>query len=99
METKITTTLTPDELESLVYKAVRAGIEELPRHPPKEKADDKPLNVDEVCELTDLARPTIYRLVQSQDIPHFRRAKRLYFNREEILHWLHGRHKKSLSSN
>ncbi|CAN0454054.1 unnamed protein product, partial [Ectocarpus fasciculatus] len=42
----------------------------------------------EVCVLTGLARPTIYKLVQHSEIPYFRRGRLLYFDRDEILQWM-----------
>jgi excisionase family DNA binding protein len=46
------------------------------------------LNIDEVCALTSLSKSTIYKLTMAGKIPHFKKAKHLYFDRIEIEFWL-----------
>jgi excisionase family DNA binding protein len=47
------------------------------------------LSVPEVCELTGLARQTIYCEVYKKTIPFQKFGPRLLrFDREEILHWM-----------
>ena len=46
------------------------------------------LNADEVCMLTGLSKSTIYKLTMKGEIPHYKQAKHLYFDRKEIESWL-----------
>lgn len=46
------------------------------------------LNILEVCTLTGLSKSTIYKLTMRGKIPHYKQAKRLYFDRVEVLNWL-----------
>ncbi len=39
-------------------------------------------------EVTGLKRPTNYALVQRREIPYFKKAKKLYFKREELVAWI-----------
>ena len=46
------------------------------------------LNIDEVSELTGISKSTLYKLTSAREIPHFKKAKHLFFDREEVLEWL-----------
>lgn len=46
------------------------------------------LSVEEVAELTGLARQTIYTSVCKRLIPHFKARRKVYFKRSEILDWM-----------
>ena len=48
----------------------------------------KVLNLNETCELTGLSKSTIYKLTSNGFIPHYKKAKHLYFNKEEVEKWL-----------
>lgn len=52
---------------------------------PKEK---EIIGVPKTCELTNLARPTIYGLVNRKEIPHFKRGQKLRFRRSELIRWI-----------
>ena len=44
--------------------------------------------IDLAVEITGKAKPTIYSLVHTRQIPHSKRGKQLYFSRAELLEWL-----------
>lgn len=46
------------------------------------------INIKEACELTDLARPTIYGLVSKREIPFFKQGQKLRFKRSELIAWI-----------
>ena len=46
------------------------------------------LNIDEVSSLTGLSKSTIYKFTSFGNIPHYKQAKHLYFDRLEIENWL-----------
>ena len=46
------------------------------------------LNINEVSKLTGLSKSTIYKMTCSGIIPHYKKAKHLYFDRIEIENWL-----------
>ena len=46
------------------------------------------LNINEVSKLTGLSKSTIYKMTCSGMIPHYKKAKHLYFDRIEIENWL-----------
>lgn len=50
--------------------------------------EDKPLTIIEAAALLHLTVPTIYGLVHSGDIPHFKIKKRLYFFQNELLDYI-----------
>ena len=46
------------------------------------------LSIQQAMELTHLAKQTIYGLVSSKRIPFFKKGKKLYFKKDEVLEWL-----------
>jgi excisionase family DNA binding protein len=48
------------------------------------------LDIDEASKLTKLAKATIYGLVNQNKIPYYKKSKRLYFLKSEILDWVIG---------
>ena len=55
---------------------------------PKDHDEDLPITISEASALTRLAVPTIYGLVHKRKIPSYRRGKRLYFLKSELLTWI-----------
>jgi excisionase family DNA binding protein len=48
----------------------------------------KPINIDEVAQLTDLAKSTIYKLTHKSEIPFSKVRGRIYFFEHEIIEWI-----------
>lgn len=46
------------------------------------------IGIDEACEVIQKAKPTIYALVRKGIIPAYKRGKKLYFYKEELLRWV-----------
>jgi excisionase family DNA binding protein len=46
------------------------------------------LTLTEFCEYTNLSKQTAYKLTSAQKVPHSKRGKRLYFDREKVDAWL-----------
>lgn len=73
-----------DTIESLLY-----DIKELQRsnsYPDIER--EEILNVSQAAEVLNLATPSIYTLVSKRKIPHYKKGKKLYFKRTELIKWL-----------
>jgi len=48
----------------------------------------KVLNIDQLCEYADLKKQTVYKLTSAGEIPHSKRGKRIYFDRDAVDAWL-----------
>lgn len=48
----------------------------------------KVLNLDEAVMLTGMSKGYIYRLTSMQQIPHFKKGRKLYFKKSELEEWL-----------
>ena len=59
--------------------------------------DDKLLTIREAAALIHLSVPTIYGLVQRQEIPVSKKGKRLYFTRLELIQWIKTGRKKTVA--
>ncbi len=48
----------------------------------------KTMSLAEFCEYAGLTKQTAYKLTSAQKVPHSKRGKRLYFDREKVDVWL-----------
>lgn len=46
------------------------------------------LNLTEAAMFTGLSTGHLYRLTSTQAIPHFKKARKLYFKKQELVDWL-----------
>lgn len=46
------------------------------------------VDIDEACRIIHKAKPTIYALIRKGIIPAYKRGKRLYFYKDELLKWI-----------
>jgi predicted DNA-binding transcriptional regulator AlpA len=44
--------------------------------------------IELAMEVTGLAKPSIYGLIWRKEIPHYKKGKRLYFSKIELLNWI-----------
>ncbi len=68
--------------------AFAAKIRDQPSSPIPPSSASEILSIDEVAKLLNLARQTIYGLCSRRAIPFYKKNKRLYFKRSEILTWI-----------
>jgi len=59
--------------------------------------NDKLLTIREAAEIIHLSVPTIYGLVQRQEIPVSKKGKRLYFLQKELVQWIKTGRKKTVA--
>lgn len=65
--------------------------------PPSATPADTPdlLTIKQAAEFINLAVPTIYGMVGRNEIPFMKRAKKLYFSRQELEDWIRQGRKKT----
>lgn len=80
----IVTGMSTDQFVELVMQRMRQELQALPK-PEKVKPY---LSIEEVCELLDLSKQTVYTLTHKKEIPHIKRGAKLLFNRAAIIQWL-----------
>jgi len=75
-----------NDIENLLKKY----FSNIPQSPTPNSPQSDFIFLDEVCELTNLSKPTIYSLVSRKQIPTAKQKgqKKLIFNRTEIMSWL-----------
>lgn len=81
---------TEEELEALLRKILNEVLQPLfvNGKSGEIKTADEILTIKQVSELLHLSVQTIYGKTSARIIPHFKKGKRLYFKRDEILEWI-----------
>jgi len=89
--TKPLYTLTVGEYIELNKKIIFEAQENFARENSEEPKDL--IGIKDACEFLNLAKQTIYGLVNANKIPYIKKEghKKLYFSRKELLNWINGR--------
>ena len=74
------------ELESLIHTSVRQALSEQ-ANTAKEPVNEI-LSAEQASQFLNLAKQTIYGLTCKNEIPFFKRGKKLYFKKSELEQWL-----------
>lgn len=81
------TNMTEKDLREIVSDILENFFKKSPQ-----KQDDPTmkdiLNAKEAAGFLDLAITTLYGLTSDNKVPHFKRGKKLYFRRSELLAWI-----------
>jgi len=77
---------------------VRQLLEQLLNQQKNQPSDNKHelLGVNEVCLMIKKAKPTVYTLARNRLIPSYKRGKKLYFYKDEILEWIESSKRKTV---
>ena len=76
-------------MENLVLEALEKQGERLTRIESLMMGQSKSvLNLDELCSHTGLSKSHVYKRTMKGEIPHYKQAKHLFFDRLEIEQWL-----------
>ncbi|MEZ4885231.1 MAG: helix-turn-helix domain-containing protein [Chitinophagales bacterium] len=78
---------TPEQLEELILKSIKTA---LLQHKPLETAISIKhiLNANEAARFLQISKHTLYRMTSNNEVPFFKRGKKLYFKRSELLKWI-----------
>lgn len=60
------------------------------------KTEEEILTIDQACMFLNLAKSTIYILTSKRILPFFKRGKKLYFKKSELLQWIEDGKKKTM---
>lgn len=90
----VTVGITKEDLQTALEAAVRNVLEGVSA--PSKEAPEELLNFDQACELLGIAKSTGYQRVNRGELPHFKKGRRLYFRKSELINYIEsGRRKTS----
>lgn len=81
---------TQEDLTHLIETSIRKVIkEELENTNPSHSVPKNEIVfLEEAIVITGLAKPTLYSKTSKNEIPHYKRGRKLYFKRSELLNWI-----------
>jgi excisionase family DNA binding protein len=88
MEDLILISVSKHELKGIIESSVFAALNKEKPHSEKVEKNSEILNIEGASEFLSLAKPTIYTLTSKSKIPFFKKGKKLYFKRSELLEWI-----------
>lgn len=72
-------------IESLLLDIKHQRVE---TSPPNRDKEDEFLNVRGTCEFLGVAEPTLYAYSASRKLTSYKRGKKLYFKKSELIQWI-----------
>lgn len=57
--------------------------------------DEKPLSFAEMCKFLGIAKSTGYQRIGRGEIPHFKKGRRLYFRKSELIEYIESGRRKT----
>ncbi len=78
--------LTPEQVQQIVNESIEQALKN--QRQPDAAPVRKTMTVDEVAAFIGLSKSTIYIKTMRGLIPHYKRDKRVFFDRDEIEAWL-----------
>ncbi len=83
------------------FAQVQQMLENIERILLKKEVENKPvsdnlLSIQQASELVNLSVNTLYALVSKQEIPHYKKRRRLYFNKTELVNWVQTGRRKAI---
>ena len=88
-----------DELEILIENSLNKVLKQngvVQKNEPQ-KIEPDIVDIKQASELLNLAIPTIYGLVSRREIISYKRARKLYFKKSELLQWIQSGKRNSIS--
>ena len=91
----IITTITKTEIQQLIESAVVKALDQ--KSLKKKSNQDSFLGVDEAALFLGIAKATLYGKCSKLLVPHFKKGKKLYFDKAELLDWLKSGKRKTIT--
>ena len=81
---------TPEELEEIIRKVLAdyLGSTEIKKVYRPVDVIPEVMNIEQASAFLSIAKATIYQYTASSSIPHYKRGKRIYFKKDELVQWL-----------
>ncbi len=95
MSNIIVTAVSKKEIEQLIGEAVQKAI--LGKQKDEGAKNVSFLDVNQAAEFLGIAKATLYGKCCHQLIPHFKKGKKLYFDKIELLEWLKSGKRKTVA--
>ena len=81
--------LDSEQLNSVIQNAIRKVLRETPpQYQTTPTAQAEIVDIDEAANLLNLAKQTVYTLTSKREIQFFKRGKKLYFKRADLLKFI-----------
>ncbi|MBD1398353.1 helix-turn-helix domain-containing protein [Pontibacter sp. JH31] len=61
----------------------------------KSQSNNDIMTVVEAAALLSLSKHAIYSKTSTREIPHFKKGKRVYFNRQDLIAWVKGQYQRT----
>jgi len=82
-----------EDLQSFIDSAVRRAVQGL--QAPAKEPEEELLNFDHACDFLGIAKSTGYQRVNRGEIPHFKKGRRLYFRKSELVKYIESGRRKT----
>ncbi|MBV6654222.1 MAG: helix-turn-helix domain-containing protein, partial [Mameliella sp.] len=93
LPSNVTVGITKEDLQAAFEAAVRNAMQEL--QAPAKEPEEELLNFDQACDFLGIAKSTGYQRVNRGELPHFKKGRRLYFRKSELIKYIESGRRKT----
>lgn len=93
LPSNVTVGITKEDFQAALEAAVRNVMREL--QAPAKEPEEELLNFDQACDFLGIAKSTGYQRVNRGELPHFKKGRRLYFKRHELVAYIESGRRKT----
>ncbi|KGE88066.1 MAG: helix-turn-helix domain-containing protein [Phaeodactylibacter xiamenensis] len=93
LPSNVTVGITKEDLQAAFEAAVRNAMQEL--QAPAKEPEEELMNFDQTCEFLGIAKSTGYQRVNRGELPHFKKGRRLYFRKSELVEYIESGRRKT----
>jgi excisionase family DNA binding protein len=83
-------TLNGSDLESLIRKTIEDTLSKVKQNPEPQPEYNRLLNIQEVCSLLKVSKPTLHTWKREGRLPYHRMGAKVYFKEKEVIEAMKG---------
>jgi len=87
MEKVILTQISIEEFRQIIREEIESALQDFKQNGSFEQVEEI-LDVDATAKFLGISKGCLYKKTYKMEIPRFKRGKRLYFKRSELIEWI-----------
>lgn len=84
------------QLQALIIDSVNACLDVRKKDTPEPPQQDEILDIKDAAAFIKLSIPSMYRLCNNNEIPNFKKGKKILFSKQELTNWAKTGRRKTL---
>lgn len=88
MATNIIISVSEEEFKDFLKQAIYSILKDLKLNTTQSESEQEIIDVKQAADFLHLKVSTLYEKTSDKTIPHFKKGKKLYFNKSKLIEWV-----------